>query len=177
MALSTGLSLVSTATRRWCAWLQMCLPRQPWKRNQRKQWCSQRRPTLCCNLDHARFWVLWSMTFQWFCKVLWFDRRNGKWFVEMNVQRILENLLSVKTAPLGTLVNLQERQIVHLCHEVRIVLMQQSMLAQVESPVNICGWTFANLCIPLKWYLGDTHGQYYDLLKLLDVGGPPPDSS
>ena len=68
----------------------------------------------------------------------------------LNVQRILENLLSVKTAPLGTLVNLQERQIVHLCHEVRIVLMQQSMLAQVESPVNICGWTFANLCIPLK---------------------------
>ena len=81
---------------------------------------------------------------------------------ELDTQVILRKLLGAKDSPLGTLVNLREEQIVFLCQEVRVVLLSQSMLAQVSAPVNICG---------------DTHGQFYDLLKLFEMGGHPPSSS
>ena len=40
--------------------------------------------------------------------------------------------------------------------------MKQPMLLEVQAPVKVCG---------------DIHGQYYDMLRLLQYGGFPPDSS
>eukprot|EP01039_Chlorochromonas_danica_P000681 gene681-737_t len=68
-------------------------------------------------------------------------------------------LLSVKTAPPGTEVNLPEDLIVKLVRAAREIFLQQPMLIEVNAPVNICG---------------DTHGQYSDLLRLFEIGGFPP---
>ena len=40
--------------------------------------------------------------------------------------------------------------------------MSQPILLEIEAPINICG---------------DTHGQYYDLLRLFEYGGYPPESN
>ena len=40
--------------------------------------------------------------------------------------------------------------------------MSQPILLELEAPINICG---------------DTHGQYYDLLRLFEYGGYPPESN
>jgi serine/threonine-protein phosphatase 6 catalytic subunit len=59
---------------------------------------------------------------------------------------------------------LPERSLRRLCQSASELLMEESNVQPVLSPVTI---------------VGDLHGQYYDLLHLLspDVGGEPPNSS
>lgn len=59
---------------------------------------------------------------------------------------------------------LSERSIRRLCQSASELLMEESNVQPVLSPVTI---------------VGDLHGQFYDLLHLLspEVGGEPPDSS
>ena len=45
---------------------------------------------------------------------------------------------------------------------VRGILMEESNIQPVSSPVTVCG---------------DIHGQFWDLLELFRVGGEPPDTS
>lgn len=49
-----------------------------------------------------------------------------------------------------------------LCDRVRAILMEESNIQPVSSPVTICG---------------DIHGQFWDLLELLRKGGHVPETS
>ncbi|XP_067130820.1 uncharacterized protein [Centruroides vittatus] len=81
--------------------------------------------------------------------------------VELNVDKVIEQLLSVRTTPRKQ-VQLPEYQIRQLCHVSREIFLQQPMLVELEAPVNI---------------VGDIHGQYSDLLRHFDKTGYPPDAN
>ena len=58
--------------------------------------------------------------------------------------------------------HLQEQEMKVLCDRVRAILMEESTIQPVSSPVTICG---------------DIHGQFWDLLELLRKGGEVPETS
>jgi len=62
----------------------------------------------------------------------------------------------------GKLVQVVEPQLKALCIRMREVALGQSALLELEAPLKICG---------------DIHGQYHDLLRLLEYGGYPPESN
>ncbi|RKP08863.1 Metallo-dependent phosphatase-like protein [Thamnocephalis sphaerospora] len=57
---------------------------------------------------------------------------------------------------------LPEPDIKKLCEKVKELLMEESNVQPVRSPVTVCG---------------DIHGQFYDLLELFRVGGDVPDTN
>lgn len=58
--------------------------------------------------------------------------------------------------------HLPESSMKHLCAVVRSLLMEESNVQPVSSPVTVCG---------------DIHGQLWDLLELFKVGGEAPETS
>ncbi|KAK1228033.1 sporulation-induced protein [Marasmius sp. AFHP31] len=58
--------------------------------------------------------------------------------------------------------HLQEQEMKVLCDRVRAILMEESTIQPVSSPVTICG---------------DIHGQFWDLIELLRKGGEVPETS
>lgn len=54
---------------------------------------------------------------------------------------------------------LSVEEIKYLCNTAREIFMEQPVLLEISSPLNVCG---------------DTHGQFSDLLRLFDFGGTPP---
>eukprot|EP00188_Purpureofilum_apyrenoidigerum_P002423 Plantae.Rhodophyta-Purpureofilum_apyrenoidigerum.ctg25013.p1 GENE.Plantae.Rhodophyta-Purpureofilum_apyrenoidigerum.ctg25013~~Plantae.Rhodophyta-Purpureofilum_apyrenoidigerum.ctg25013.p1 ORF type:complete len:317 (-),score=50.20 Plantae.Rhodophyta-Purpureofilum_apyrenoidigerum.ctg25013:1259-2209(-) len=77
----------------------------------------------------------------------------------LNVDSVIERLLSVRGQRPGRLVHLKEEEVRQLCIEARQVFMEQNTLLELEAPIKICG---------------DIHGQYHDLLRLFEYGGFPP---
>ena len=75
------------------------------------------------------------------------------------VDKVLNKLLSARTAKPRTLIDYDLSDIEKLCYLAREVFLQQPMLAETTAPLVICG---------------DTHGQFYDLLKIFEVCGFPP---
>jgi serine/threonine-protein phosphatase PP1 catalytic subunit len=59
-------------------------------------------------------------------------------------------------------VNLTEAEIRGLCLKSREIFISQPILLELEAPIKI---------------VGDIHGQYYDLLRLFEYGGFPPDAN
>jgi len=58
----------------------------------------------------------------------------------------------------------------------REIFLSQPVLLELEAPLKICGIFFIiNEYILI--FLGDVHGQYYDLLRLFEYGGFPPESN
>ena len=73
--------------------------------------------------------------------------------------KIIRKLLNFSP---GTRLNIDEDEIHFLCSNVKEIFKKQNMLIELEGPVIVCG---------------DIHGQYYDLLRLIKLGGCPPSSN
>jgi serine/threonine-protein phosphatase PP1 catalytic subunit len=80
----------------------------------------------------------------------------------IQIDKIIEKLLSVRNNKTGRNVNLLEHEIIYLCRTTQDIIKKQPTLLELSAPIKICG---------------DTHGQYYDLLKLFEYGGFPPSSN
>ncbi|NWV42736.1 PP1A phosphatase, partial [Grantiella picta] len=90
----------------------------------------------------------------------------------------------------GKNVQLTENEIRGLCLKSREIFLSQPILLELEAPLKICGeagmaagqhWggmrgcgAPLTACVPSP---GDIHGQYYDLLRLFEYGGFPPESN
>lgn len=83
----------------------------------------------------------------------------------------------------GKNVQLTENEIRGLCLKSREIFLSQPILLELEAPLKICG---KQIQLPLLLYIiqltsiifsGDIHGQYYDLLRLFEYGGFPPESN
>lgn len=83
----------------------------------------------------------------------------------------------------GKQVQLSEDEIKFLCSRAREIFMSQPILLDLEAPIKICGkkryqMSDDDSCILYMFYcLGDIHGQYYDLLRLFEYGGFPPEAN
>ena len=60
------------------------------------------------------------------------------------------------------IIPLTESEIKWLCNTAKEIFISQPVLLELEAPIKICG---------------DIHGQFYDLLRLFEFGGYPPDSN
>merc|ERR1719150_3283428 len=79
-----------------------------------------------------------------------------------NIDKIIEKLLNVRSKRPGTLVELGENDVESITQTARSKFMSQPMFLELEPPIKI---------------VGDIHGQYYDLLRLFEYGGYPPDAN
>ena len=76
----------------------------------------------------------------------------------INVDTLIEKLLSVKGNKPGKLVDLKEEEIKFLIDKSLSIIKEQKMLVELEAPLHVCG---------------DIHGQYYDLLRIFEHCGYP----
>ena len=76
----------------------------------------------------------------------------------MNVDNLIEKLLSVKGNKPGKQVDLKEEEIKFLIDKSLPIIKEQKMLIELEAPLHVCG---------------DIHGQYYDLLRIFEHCGYP----
>ena len=76
----------------------------------------------------------------------------------MNVDAIIEKLLSVRGNKPGKQVDLKEEEIKFLIDSSLQIMKAQKMLVELEAPLHVCG---------------DIHGQYYDLLRIFETCGYP----
>lgn len=89
-------------------------------------------------------------------------KNESKTIPECDVDKILAKLLAAKNFKLHSQVNLLENEIKWLVVKVKEICMDQPIYLELESPLNVCG---------------DIHGQFYDLLKIFQVAGFPPDAN
>lgn len=82
--------------------------------------------------------------------------------VNFEVDVIIDKLLEVRGSKPGKRVNLSEGEIRGLCNKAREIFISQPILLELEAPIKVCG---------------DIHGQYYDLLRLFEYGGFPPEAN
>ena len=77
-----------------------------------------------------------------------------------DVDACISELVAVAGEPPGTLVHLGPTKIEGLCRRAARIFLAQPMLLELVGPINV---------------VGDVHGQYYDLLRLFEMGGFPDD--
>lgn len=81
---------------------------------------------------------------------------------DLDIDAAIKTLLEVRNNKPGKLVKLDESVILGIIRTVKNIFMNQPMLVEVQAPVKVCG---------------DVHGQYYDMLRLFEYGGFPPESN
>ena len=57
---------------------------------------------------------------------------------------------------------IHEQQLKAVCEKVKELLIEESNVVHLRSPVTV---------------VGDVHGQFYDVLELFRIGGLPPDTN
>mmetsp|Transcript_1101 Transcript_1101/g.2410 ORF Transcript_1101/g.2410 Transcript_1101/m.2410 type:complete len:316 (+) Transcript_1101:218-1165(+) len=72
--------------------------------------------------------------------------------VDKSILRLIRN-------PDSQFINFSEKEIKFICQKSKTIFLKQEILLELAGPLKICG---------------DIHGQYYDLLRLLEFGGFPP---
>lgn len=82
--------------------------------------------------------------------------------IDLDIDAAIKTLLEVRNNKPGKLVKLEESVILGIIRTVKNIFMSQPMLVEVQAPVKVCG---------------DVHGQYYDMLRLFEYGGFPPESN
>lgn len=86
----------------------------------------------------------------------------GQNTVQCDLNAIITKLIEVCGPKSCKNAALSEDEITYLCIGAKEIFAEQSILLELEAPVKVCG---------------DIHGQYHDLLRLLDHGGFPPTSN
>ncbi|KAJ5069300.1 serine/threonine-protein phosphatase pp1-alpha catalytic subunit [Anaeramoeba ignava] len=81
--------------------------------------------------------------------------------LDFDVDSIIERLVAMKDSKIKD-PGLTEKEIRTLCEKAREIFLSQPILLELEAPIKICG---------------DIHGQYYDLLRLFEYGGFPPEAN
>jgi len=81
---------------------------------------------------------------------------------KVDIDDIIARLLEKRNSPPGSKVDLKLPEVKFLIEKSREIFISQPVLLDLEAPLKI---------------VGDIHGQYYDLLRLFEYGGFPPDAN
>ena len=81
---------------------------------------------------------------------------------ECDVDEIINKLLQARKFKPGHRIELVEDEVKWLCYKSKDIFLSQPILLELEAPINICG---------------DIHGQFFDMLRLFEYGGYPPESN
>jgi len=81
---------------------------------------------------------------------------------KVDIDDIINRLLEKRNSPPGSKVELKLPEVKFLIEKSREIFISQPVLLDLEAPLKI---------------VGDIHGQYYDLLRLFEYGGFPPDAN
>lgn len=81
---------------------------------------------------------------------------------KIDVSDIITRLLEKRNSPPGSRVELKINEVKYLIEKSREIFISQPVLLDLEAPLKI---------------VGDVHGQYYDLLRLFEYGGFPPEAN